>query len=303
MKKAFAASIILIILALTGCGNGLDSNSGSSDDPQHATRDDNGRLTLNAIMAWAKNPGYVAVDPSRRYAYVVNPAGNSVSQYFMGTGGTLLPMDKPAVAAGTEPVAVTVDRSGRYVYVVNHGGNSISQYVIGADGGLSPIGMSAVSAGSEPAAIAIEPSSRYVYVANYGSDTVSSYAVASDGSLSLTGTVRVTDGTKPVGINVDSSSRYVSVTCYENSMLSYYAIGADGILSPLDAAQFAAVEKDFAGMDLTRKKAGIAAAEVRALVPDAQVAAGGIPSSTDSATAREDTNSGSAKREARSSTY
>src|SRR5258708_17243714 len=52
-----------------------------------------------ATVGAGTNPQSAAIDPSGKYAYVANNGGN-VSQYTVGTDGSLTPMSTAAVAAG-----------------------------------------------------------------------------------------------------------------------------------------------------------------------------------------------------------
>jgi 6-phosphogluconolactonase (cycloisomerase 2 family) len=79
------------------------------------------------------------MDPEGRYAYTANATTNDVSQYTVGSDGSLTPMAAATVPAGKVPFWITVDPSGRYAYVTNRDSNDISQYAIGADGGLTPM--------------------------------------------------------------------------------------------------------------------------------------------------------------------
>jgi len=51
-------------------------------------------------------PVAIAIDPSGKYAYVVNADDNDISQYAIGTGGNLSTMATPTVAAGSYPVSI-----------------------------------------------------------------------------------------------------------------------------------------------------------------------------------------------------
>jgi 6-phosphogluconolactonase (cycloisomerase 2 family) len=103
-------------------------------------------------------PNSVAVDPSGRYAYAGNNNGvpispDSVSQYTIGTDGTLAPMSPASVPAGSECDSVTVDPSGKYVYVTNFNDDSVSQYTIGKNGTLTPMTPATVATGISPVSV------------------------------------------------------------------------------------------------------------------------------------------------------
>jgi len=107
-------------------------------------------------------------------------SGNSVSQYAIGTDGSLASIAAD-VAAGTGPQSIAADPSGGYVYAANITSGNVSQYAIGTDGSLTPI--ASIAAGSSPQSVSVDASGHHVYVANRGSSTVSIYAIGANGSL------------------------------------------------------------------------------------------------------------------------
>ncbi len=158
-------------------------------------------------------PSSVAVDPSGQYVYVTNKGSNTVSQYMLGTGGTLTAMAVPTVASGSSPASVAVDPSGMYVYVANSlngvGGNTISQYTIGAGGALTAMAVPTVAAGNSPASVTVDASGKYVYVTNSlngaGGNTISQYAIGAGGALTPMAVPTVAAGAGPVSITTTST--------------------------------------------------------------------------------------------------
>lgn len=120
------------------------------------------------------NPYSVTVDPSGRYAYVINATDATISAFSIAPAtGALTSVG--TVATGFDPFSVTVDPSGKYVYVANYtdgttnGEGSISAYTIGADGSLTVIGTTtADSLGVNTKSVTVDPTGKYVYVANAG---------------------------------------------------------------------------------------------------------------------------------------
>jgi 6-phosphogluconolactonase len=78
----------------------------------------------------------VAVDPSGKFAYVVNASDtqasfNNVSGYTMNpSSGALTAIAGSPFAAGTIPHSVAVDPSGKFAYVANAVDNNVSGYTI-----------------------------------------------------------------------------------------------------------------------------------------------------------------------------
>jgi 6-phosphogluconolactonase (cycloisomerase 2 family) len=127
-----------------------------------------GALTpMSTATITTPNPRSIAIDPNGPYVYVANGVstantftGETVSQYTIGTTGSLVPMTPATVTAGVGPNSVTVDASNQYVYVVNRGtispyapASTVQQFSIGAGGGLIPLSTATAPAGTAPAAI------------------------------------------------------------------------------------------------------------------------------------------------------
>ena len=111
-------------------------------------------------------PASVAVDPTGKFAYVVNEGGNNVSAYRIGKNGALTPIPGSPFLTETDPHEVAVDPRGKFVYVANAVSNNISAYRIGKNGALTPIPGSPFAAGSFPRSVAVDPGGTFVYAAN-----------------------------------------------------------------------------------------------------------------------------------------
>ena len=87
-------------------------------------------------------------------AYVTNWDTETVSQYTIGTDGTLAPLNPATVAVQAgRPSFVTVDPSGKYVYVANYNDDSVSQYTIGTNGTLASMNPATVETGVSPVSV------------------------------------------------------------------------------------------------------------------------------------------------------
>src|SRR4029077_18717929 len=113
-----------------------------------------------------------------------NIGSANVSQYTIGTDGSLAPMAAATVAAGAKPQSVTADPSVLYVYVANRGSSTISQYTIGASGALTANAPPSVPGQSVPQSIAMARNMvpvtlvpLHAYVANESDNDVSQYAI------------------------------------------------------------------------------------------------------------------------------
>jgi 6-phosphogluconolactonase (cycloisomerase 2 family) len=144
-------------------------------------------------------PGGIAVDPTSSYAYLSNINGNSVSEFAIGTDGSLTALNPASVATDTEPVFLAFDPTGKYAYEANYTidkaspPGTVSQYSVGTGGQLTPMPTKSVPAGNGPSWVAFDPFGKYAYVTNIGDGaqpgTVSEYSIGTDGALTLIGTL------------------------------------------------------------------------------------------------------------------
>jgi 6-phosphogluconolactonase (cycloisomerase 2 family) len=120
------------------------------------------------------------VDPSGKFAYVVNSQSNSVSAFTIDlASGALTEVAGSPFAAGTGPNSLTVDQSSKFVFVTNASGNNVSAYTIGSTGALTPVAGSPFAAGSSPNSVKVDPTGKFAYVVNLGtpSQSISEYAI------------------------------------------------------------------------------------------------------------------------------
>jgi lactonase family protein with 7-bladed beta-propeller len=137
-------------------------NGGDQVQPQYdtvamfRTDDLTGEVTaaLGTVPA-GTTPESMTVDPTGRFAYVVNSGSDNVSMYTIeAPTGRLVPLPQATVLADSFPWWVTVDPSGQFAYVANHGVDTISLYRIDSTTGqLIPNGT--LPTGSGPAAVVI----------------------------------------------------------------------------------------------------------------------------------------------------
>jgi 6-phosphogluconolactonase len=177
-------------------------------------------------------PASVAVDPSGKFAYVVNENAAStgdVSMYTINaTTGALASIG--TIAAGTDPVSIAVDPSGKFAYVVNENfvsAGNVSMYRINATtGALASIGT--IAAGTSPVSVAVDPSGKFAYVVNENAAStgnVSMYTInATTGALASIGTIAA--GTSPVSVAVDPVGKFVYVANSGSNDVSMYAINS-----------------------------------------------------------------------------
>src|SRR6185436_14583875 len=65
-------------------------------------------------------PSAIAIDPRRRFAWVANSFGSTISIFSMNAGTGTLSVTLPAVTVTGKPTHLFVDPSARFLYVTTH---------------------------------------------------------------------------------------------------------------------------------------------------------------------------------------
>lgn len=140
-------------------------NLSTSDEPfgvwQYTVNSTTGVLTPNtpAAVGAGNGPTEITIDPTSRFAYVVNRLDDTVSMYTIepNTGNLTLNSSTAnpsgTIATGTQPFRIDFDRSGKFVYVTNEQ-SAASIYTVKSDGTLSNAGTTGVAAGALSTAFA-----------------------------------------------------------------------------------------------------------------------------------------------------
>jgi 6-phosphogluconolactonase len=132
---------------------------------QYTINSATGVLTQNtpAAVAAGNAPTEMAVDPTSRFAYVVNRLDNTLSMYTIdpNTGNLTLNVTtaNPTgfIATGAEPFRIDFDPAGKFVYVTNEQ-SAASIYKVNSDGTLTNAGATGVATGALSTAItAVSP--------------------------------------------------------------------------------------------------------------------------------------------------
>lgn len=104
-------------------------------------------------------PTAIAIDPTSRFAYVVNRLDNTVTMYTIDASTGDLTLNATAaypnatIATGTEPFRIDFDPSGKFVYVTNEQ-SAASIYTVNSDGTLAAAGTTGVASGALSTAFA-----------------------------------------------------------------------------------------------------------------------------------------------------
>lgn len=143
----------------------------------------------------------IAMHPSGTYVYAVSADDATVSQYAVGSDGSLSAIGTP-VATGMEPLGIAVDPSGKYAYVANAGVAAVSQYTIDATTGLlTPMSPPTVATdptgGGGTDGISVDPSGKFAYASNGNGGTISQFSIGSNGALTTLSHPVVQTGANP----------------------------------------------------------------------------------------------------------
>lgn len=122
---------------------------------QYSVDQTTGVLTPNnpAVVAAGNAPTEIAVDPTSRFAYVVNRIDNTVSMFVIDPNTGNLTLNTTAgnvtgtVPAGAEPFRIDFDPTGKFVYVTNEQ-SAASIYTVNSDGTLKSVGTTGVASGA-----------------------------------------------------------------------------------------------------------------------------------------------------------
>lgn len=100
-----------------------------------------GELTYNSASVPNNQQAtcWVSVDPTGRHAYTSNAGSGTITDYLIGSGGTLSVVENvPASSVGASaPLDSAVDRSGRFFYVLDGSSGAVSAFQIDGNGRLT----------------------------------------------------------------------------------------------------------------------------------------------------------------------
>ncbi|MEE2658474.1 MAG: lactonase family protein [Candidatus Latescibacterota bacterium] len=154
-----------------------------------------------ATVTPGAGPRHFAFHPNRKFGYVINEIGNTITAYrYNETAGSLTQMQEistiPDDFDGTTHTAdIHLTPNGRYLYGSNRGHDSIAAYSVdGKSGQLSLIQFESVP--STPRNFAIDPSGTWLLSGGQNTDEIASFRIENDGTLNRT--EHVTQVPKPV---------------------------------------------------------------------------------------------------------
>jgi 6-phosphogluconolactonase len=140
--------------------NNLSGGEYTNGVSQYTVNSTTGVLTANtsATVPAGNEPTAIAVDPTSRFAYVVNRNDNTVSMYTINQTAGNLTLNASAtnptgtIATGSEPFRIGFDPTGKFVYVTNEQ-SAASIYTVNTDGTLTSVGNTGVATGGLSTAI------------------------------------------------------------------------------------------------------------------------------------------------------
>lgn len=155
-----------------------------------------GKLSEPELAVEAKNPGFLALHPNKRFLYAVGELekGGGVSAFAIDAKTGHLTLLNQQSSGGAGPTHLTVDGAGKNVLVANYSGGSIACLPVGSDGKLSEATSFIQHQGSSvnpqrqkgPHAHGIytDPASKFVFVPDLGLDKLMIYKLdAATGKL------------------------------------------------------------------------------------------------------------------------
>ncbi len=173
------------------------------------------------------NPSFVALDPSRRFLYVINEIDDyegkktgSVEAFAIDSNTGMLTLLNRQSVGGPIPAHLAVDPSGRHLVVANYIGGNFVVLPIGADGRLAPVSGELKDTGSgpnkarqegpHPHAVVFDRAGHYIAAADLGIDEVQTFRL-SDGGLARVSTASLPPGTGPrhIAFHVNDQVFYV----------------------------------------------------------------------------------------------
>jgi 6-phosphogluconolactonase (cycloisomerase 2 family) len=132
-------------------------------------------------------PSAIAEDPSARFVYITDQAGNQLYGYLTAASGALTPMPNGPFSTGLLPMGVTVDPRGKYLYVANASSSTVSAFAINEATGspTGSVGSASTATDTNPTCVTIDPAlGIYLYTSNMlASDVTALQLNANNGGL------------------------------------------------------------------------------------------------------------------------
>jgi len=184
------------------------------------------------------NPSFVALDPARRFLYVINEINDyqgqklgSVEAYAIDPATGMLTLLNRQSVGGPIPAHLAVDPSGRHLVVGNYIGGNFVALPIEADGRLGPVSGEIKDSGTgpnkqrqeapHPHSVVFDPAGRYIAAADLGIDKVLTFRL-NDGGLAPVGEAPAAPGAGPRHLVFSLNGRLLYVVNELNATVTAY---------------------------------------------------------------------------------
>ena len=188
------------------------------------------------------NPSFVALDPSRRFLYVINEIDDyegqksgSAEAYAIDPDTGMIKLLNRQSLHSPIPAHLAVDPTGHHLVVANYIGGDFVVLPIEADGRLGPVSGEAKDTGSgpntarqeapHPHSVVFDPAGRFIAAADLGIDKVQVFGLT-DGSLARVSEASVAQGAGPRHIAFDPSGKRFYVVDELNATVTGFAYDA-----------------------------------------------------------------------------
>lgn len=166
----------LFLYVLNSCS---DTSCATGSISAYTLAPDTGVPAFVSTTLVGKTPTSATIEPTGRFAYVVNQGDGTVSEFSIDRGtGSLGPLPNSPFTAGLNLSSITADPLGRFAFATAASANDVVAYTIDpASGVLSAAIGSPFSTGVGPISLAVDTSGKFLYVVNGNSNSVSAFSI------------------------------------------------------------------------------------------------------------------------------
>jgi 6-phosphogluconolactonase (cycloisomerase 2 family) len=205
----------------------------------------NGTLNLAQTLPFKPDdlPSSVAIEPTRRFAYVLGSGSDRIRVYSVDQRtGALALQPKEGFTAGPSPAVLAVAPSGSSLYVADAKASGVArmyQFTLNpSDGSVAPMQPASIAVSVDPTAVTIDPSGRFAYLIDKAASEIQVLSIDSATGALKAGAKPMAVGEGPSELTIDATSKYGYVV--SNAGISPFVIGDDGSLkssgTPIGAA-------------------------------------------------------------------
>jgi 6-phosphogluconolactonase len=225
-----------------------------------------GKLTPKGVAAETRDPSWVVIHPSGKFAYAANEAGkqSSITAFSVDAESAKLTQLNQLSALGEDPCHLSIDKTGKFLFVANYSSGTVAVFPILADGRLGQHTSALQDAGSPgpnkgrqdaPHAhwVAVSPDNRFVLVSDLGLDNILIFRFDSaKGTLdpNVPPSAKLAAGAGPRHAAFSADGRFVYVLSELNSTITVFTFdGSKGVL--YDPQVVSTLPRDFRGRNDT----------------------------------------------------